>query len=202
MSTTATTSDDATTLLAIRLHDGTQVQAKFRRQATLSVVAKYVQKKAQELGKEKLPFGNMYTKENGFDFQTLYPKQTWTPDVFEQTTLESANLVPKASITVVRVDAANLATKGEGTFADGKRGDGYIPPHRLKGESREEKDKFKKKLSEEEAKQKKLEKEAAKKQLEEVRGGIATDKDVRKDVDWVKLSGYHDPENDDENKLI
>jgi hypothetical protein len=180
-----------TTTLSIRLHDGTAVKAKFKTTATLTIVQKYVQKKGQELGKDRLPYGKMYLNENAFDFQTLIPKRTFVVDTFSTTTLHDAGLVPNGSITVVRREADDKApTKGEGTFADGKRGDGYIPNHRLKGESREVKDKFNKKLSELEAQEKKDEKAKRKKELEQIRGAIQSDKSDRGDIDWIKQSGY------------
>ncbi|KAL9654374.1 hypothetical protein ABK040_010401 [Willaertia magna] len=187
-SSTAEVANEKTTL-NIRLLDGTPLQVRLPADTKLSFVQKYVCKRAQDLNKHKEPYGKNYLKENGIEFQSNYPKITFHYEDFPTTTLRDIGMVPSGALNVIIANDENKELKrGKGTITDAKMGDINTLPHHVKGDSYEKKKEFKEKKRLEEEELKKKEVEEKKKELERLRKQIEGDKEVRKDIDWVKLA--------------
>ena len=127
MSSSGTTpsSEDKVTL-NIRMLNGDPIQVIFKADAKLSVVQRWVQTKAVELGHHKLPRGKAYLEDNGIEFQTLMPKQTFYYEDFATTTLRDIGMFPRGALTVIQVGANRDLQRGKGTIAEAKKGDGKL----------------------------------------------------------------------------
>ncbi|KAG2382562.1 hypothetical protein C9374_005142 [Naegleria lovaniensis] len=186
MSSSSSSTPEEKVTLNIRLLDGTPLQVIFKAEAKLSVVQRYVQVKAVELEKHKLPFGSAYIEDNGIEFETLMPKKRFHFEEFPNITLKEAGLFPKAALVVVRVNKdPNDLKRGKGTIADAQKGDVIHHAHHVRGDNHEKKQAFAEKQRLEEQEQKKKEVEEKKRELEKIRAQIKEDKDTRQTVDWV-----------------
>lgn len=179
----ATTADKTT--ITLRFLDGSIFKGVFPSNIKLQNMANFVVKKYGEFDKSKLN-AKIYDAQKFTFVNPVPPKQTYSREIFEAKTLQELQLVPSASLNVVQEQEPEIK-KGEGTIYDAKfAGDTDINfATKLKGDSYEEKQRFAKKLAEEEAAVKKLEMEKKKKELHDIRSRIDDQKEERKDKVWV-----------------
>lgn len=90
-------------LLQIRLFDGSTVKEKFKADAFLEDVALFI----IQTTKKEVHYGD-------FTIVTPFPKKEYTSSDFNKVSLKDAQLLPKGTITVQKLESKGLIKKGEG----------------------------------------------------------------------------------------
>jgi hypothetical protein len=158
-------------VLQIRFLDGSTVKTRFHSEDKLSVVADYVMQfinqRREELRKRQKR-GEIIDIEQDFEaydagirLSILFPRKKFDNRTLSTTTIKESGLFPKGSIAVERDDSA-YGYK----YKENRSEKVYVPinylkanaPWRLRGDSYEEKEKFRKKMRETELQEKELEK--------------------------------------------
>lgn len=90
-------------LLQIRLFDGSTIKQSFKADSTLEDVALFVIQST----KKEVHYGD-------FTIVTPFPKKEYTSSDFNKVSLKDAQLLPKGTITVQKLESKGMIKKGEG----------------------------------------------------------------------------------------
>ncbi|KAL0480968.1 hypothetical protein AKO1_013627 [Acrasis kona] len=159
--------------IQIRLLDGVTFKtSEFTTQDKLSDICDCIFAHSKEIG----AFDEY---NNGINLITSFPRRKFTNESMEATTLEQAGLFPSGTVNVERDTENNNGYKiKQQVFIDPRRLEA-VASWRLKGDSFEEKERFKNKLRDEEISRKEKEKIEKKNELKRLRMQLEEDKKLR-----------------------
>jgi hypothetical protein len=189
-------------IVQVRLLDGTNVKAKFQSEDKLSVVTNYIiqhitqQREEKRKKKEQVNEEEYTAYDDGIRLSVMFPRKKFDNRTLDTTTIEQAGLFPQGSVAVERDDSAHgFKRKEDEPFK------AYVPidyleavaPWRLKGDSHEEKEKFRSKMRVKEIQEKEREKKEKKKELEKIRIQMEDDKRLREEKKRKKSPNDNEP---------
>eukprot|EP01080_Neovahlkampfia_damariscottae_P005400 gene5400-9213_t len=160
-------------IIQIRMLDGSIKRVEFQTEDLLSRVCEYI----LEIG--KLDENNKEKYETGFLISTNFPKRKFTIEEIETLTIENTNLMSQT--LVIELSLSNgFKFKEKPIYQYVEL---VVPDWKLKGDSYEEKQRFKEKQNKEEIEKKRIEKIEKKKELQRIRQQIESNKKNKKGND-------------------
>jgi hypothetical protein len=166
----------------IRFLDGTIQTFKFRESATLKKVADVCCKFAVDQGLDKKKDGKSFVIPNGISFVIQIPRMEIPPESMDHTIKEMNLLNGSLLIVPTSVLTKDMKMSKDKFEAEIHSGDMDGPSYKLKGDDKQERERFEEKRREHETMEKVKEKKEKEDQVKLVRTRIQQDIKARKDV--------------------